>query len=87
VPGLWTDLLACLQLRVKDGAQFEGDSQRLNYHRVFGGQLLGQFIRTASASAVTSHTIWFHRSFRTDRRLLLRQHSPVLAHGRCFPAR
>jgi acyl-CoA thioesterase-2 len=35
-------------------------------------------------SAVTSHTVWFHRSFRTDRWLLLRQHSPVLAHGRCF---
>jgi acyl-CoA thioesterase-2 len=35
-------------------------------------------------SAVTSHTVWFHRPFRTDRWLLLRQHSPVLAHGRCF---
>jgi acyl-CoA thioesterase-2 len=35
-------------------------------------------------SAVTSHTVWFHRQFRTDRWLLLRQHSPVLAHGRCF---
>jgi acyl-CoA thioesterase II len=30
------------------------------------------------------HTIWFHRPFRTDRWLLLRQHSPLLAHGRCF---
>jgi acyl-CoA thioesterase II len=39
---------------------------------------------TQFTSAVTSHTIWFHRSFRTDRWLLLRQHSPVLAHGRCF---
>jgi acyl-CoA thioesterase II len=39
---------------------------------------------TAFTSAVTSHTIWFHRPFRTDRWLLLRQHSPVLAHGRCF---
>jgi acyl-CoA thioesterase-2 len=33
---------------------------------------------------VTSHSVWFHRQFRTDRWLLLRQHSPVLAHGRCF---
>jgi hypothetical protein len=32
----------------------------------------------------SSYTIWFHRSFRTDRWLLLRQHSPLLAHGRCF---
>ncbi len=39
---------------------------------------------TVFTSAVTAHTIWFHRPFRTDRWLLLRQHSPVLAHGRCF---
>jgi len=39
---------------------------------------------TAFASAVTSHTIWFHRPLRTDGWLLLRQHSPILAHGRCF---
>jgi acyl-CoA thioesterase II len=39
---------------------------------------------TAFASAVTSHTVWFHRPFRTDGWLLLRQHSPLLAHGRCF---
>lgn len=35
-------------------------------------------------SAVTSHTIWFHRPFRTDAWFLLRQHSPLLAHGRSF---
>ena len=39
---------------------------------------------TAFTSAVTSHTIWFHRPFRTDAWLLLRQHSPLLAHGRSF---
>ncbi len=39
---------------------------------------------TAFTSAVTSHTLWFHRPFRTDQWLLLRQHSPLLAHGRCF---
>lgn len=39
---------------------------------------------TTFTSAVTSHTVWFHRPFRTDAWLLLRQHSPVLAHGRCF---
>jgi acyl-CoA thioesterase-2 len=39
---------------------------------------------TAFASAVTSHTLWFHRPLRTDEWLLLRQHSPILAHGRCF---
>jgi acyl-CoA thioesterase II len=39
---------------------------------------------TQFTSAVTSHTVWFHQPFRTDQWLLLRQHSPVLAHGRCF---
>lgn len=38
----------------------------------------------AFTSAVTSHTLWFHRPFRTDNWLLLRQHSPLVAHGRCF---
>jgi acyl-CoA thioesterase-2 len=39
---------------------------------------------TQFTSAVTSHTLWFHRPFRTDEWLLLRQHSPLLAHGCCF---
>lgn len=39
---------------------------------------------TAFLSAVTTHTLWFHRPIRTDRWLLLRQHSPVLTAGRCF---
>lgn len=39
---------------------------------------------TAFTSAVTSHTLWFHRPFRTDQWLLLRQRSPLMAHGQCF---
>jgi acyl-CoA thioesterase-2 len=39
---------------------------------------------TAFTSAVTSHTLWFHRPVRTDGWLLLRQHSPLVAHGRSF---
>jgi acyl-CoA thioesterase-2 len=39
---------------------------------------------TTFTSAVTSHALWFHRPFRTDAWLLLRQHSPVLSGGRCF---
>ncbi|GAA2121712.1 acyl-CoA thioesterase [Actinomadura napierensis] len=39
---------------------------------------------TAFTSAVTSHTLWFHRPFRTGDWLLFRQHSPLVAHGRCF---
>ena len=39
---------------------------------------------TAFTSAVTAHTVWFHRPFRTDDWLLLRQQAPIVAHGRCF---
>ena len=39
---------------------------------------------TVFLSAVTSHTLWFHRTVRTDDWLLLRQHSPLLAHARAF---
>ena len=39
---------------------------------------------TAFTSAVTSHTLWFHRPFRTDQWLLLRQRSPLMAHRRSF---
>jgi acyl-CoA thioesterase len=52
---LWTGLLGCLDLHLEheqseanNGTVFEGVSQQLDYHRVFGGQLLGQFIRAAS---------------------------------------
>ena len=38
----------------------------------------------AFISAVTSHTIWFHRLSSTGDWLLLRQHSPLAAHARCF---
>ena len=45
--------------------EFEGRNQHLDYHRVFGGQLLGQFIRIASATcpdkAVKSqHVVFTH---------------------------
>ncbi|GAA5052249.1 acyl-CoA thioesterase [Nocardia callitridis] len=39
---------------------------------------------TAFTSATISHTLWFHRPFRTDDWLLLRNHAPLVAHGRCF---
>ena len=38
----------------------------------------------AFTSGVTSHTLWFHRPFGTDGWLLLRQHGPIIAHGRSF---
>lgn len=39
---------------------------------------------TAFHSAVTSHTMWFHRPIRTDDWLLIRQDSPIVAGGRCY---
>lgn len=35
-------------------------------------------------TAVTSHTLWFHRPFRVDDWLLVSQEAPVVAHGRAF---
>ena len=35
-------------------------------------------------TAVTSHTVWFHRPFRLDEWCLIAQHSPTLARARGF---
>jgi acyl-CoA thioesterase-2 len=35
-------------------------------------------------TAVTSHTLWFHRPFRVDEWLLIVQEAPVVAHGRSY---
>jgi acyl-CoA thioesterase-2 len=35
-------------------------------------------------TAVTSHTLWFHRPFRVDDWLLIAQEGPVVAHGRSY---
>ncbi len=35
-------------------------------------------------TAVTSHSLWFHQSFRLDDWLLIAQQSPVVANGRAF---
>ena len=35
-------------------------------------------------TAVTSHTVWFHRPFRVDDWLLISQAAPVVAHGRAW---
>jgi acyl-CoA thioesterase-2 len=82
VPDLWSDLLACLDLHPvpsggteveragDDVTEFEGRNQQLDYHRVFGGQLLGQFLRIASATCPdkdvkSQHTV-FTREGRAD---------------------
>jgi acyl-CoA thioesterase II len=82
VPDLWSDLLACLDLHPvpsggtgeahagDDVTEFEGRNQQLDYHRVFGGQLLGQFLRIACLTfpdkAVKSQHAVFTREGRAD---------------------
>ena len=91
VPDLWTDLLGCLDIAktsADDGgtAEFEGRNQQLEYHRVFGGQLLGQFLRIASLTcpdkAVKSQHAVFAREGRADEPV---RYQAICAHeGRSF---
>ncbi|MEV0358260.1 acyl-CoA thioesterase domain-containing protein [Nocardia sp. NPDC050697] len=39
---------------------------------------------TDFTSAPITHSLWFHRALRADDWLLLRHHSPLVAHGRCY---
>lgn len=75
MPDLWNDLLACLELRADASADrpdsdtsatsavFEGTNQQLEYHRLFGGQLLGQFVRAAEATCPTKRIKSLHALF------------------------
>jgi acyl-CoA thioesterase II len=72
---LWTDLLGCLDLRVASQRSdtdsvmvFEGVSQQLDYHRVFGGQLLAQFIRAASLACPGKTAKSLHAVFAREGR-------------------
>ncbi|WP_280259333.1 acyl-CoA thioesterase [Nocardia abscessus] len=80
----WTDLMSCLDLRLLpspprdptsaplDGSAcvFEGSNQRLPHQRLFGGQLLGQFVRAASLirpdKSVKSLHVLFVREGKSD---------------------
>jgi acyl-CoA thioesterase-2 len=50
VTELWDDLLDCLDLHGSAASGFEGSNLKLPYHRLFGGQMLAQFVRAASLS-------------------------------------
>jgi acyl-CoA thioesterase II len=94
VPDLWTDLLGCLQLRTRDGERpdahdvvvFEGANQWLNYHRLFGGQLLGQFIRAAGLTCRDKTVKSLHAVFAREGRPDDPVHYQVTRHhqGRSF---
>src|SRR6478735_3403506 len=91
VPDPWTDLLACLDVSSSmahgdDAGKFECRNQQLEYHRVFGGQLLGQFLRIASLTcpdkAVKSQHTVFTREGRADEPV---RYQAIRAHeGRSF---
>ncbi|MGV0601898.1 acyl-CoA thioesterase II, partial [Mycolicibacterium pulveris] len=75
MPDLWRDLLACLDLTASaapasrdDGIRYQGRNQRLNYHRVFGGQLLAQFLRIASLTYPDKAVKSQHAVFTTEGR-------------------
>lgn len=79
-------LLACLELRpVADGAS-EGANLDIDYHRVFGGQILAQIIVAASAAvpgkAVKSLSVLFAREGDASRPV--RYRCTVLHQGRTF---
>jgi acyl-CoA thioesterase-2 len=73
VPDLWTDLLGCLKLhRTADGI-FEGTNQQLDYHRLFGGQLLAQLVRAACLTCPDKVVKSLHAVFAREGRA----HEPV----------
>jgi acyl-CoA thioesterase-2 len=45
------NVLTCLDVREKGPGTYVGDNLDLDYHRVFGGQILGQTLRAAAAAA------------------------------------
>jgi acyl-CoA thioesterase-2 len=59
------NVLACLDLQEKEQGTYVGDNLELDYHRVFGGQILGQTLRAVAAAdgskAVKSLTQLFPR--------------------------
>jgi acyl-CoA thioesterase-2 len=80
MPDLWSDLVSCLDLSATPSGDdvFEGHNLRLPYSRVFGGQLLGQFVQAATAgipdkSIKSLHTV-FAREGRTDEPIRYRVH-------------
>lgn len=51
------NVLACLDVREASPGTYTGDNLELDYHRVFGGQILGQTLRAASAAAADGKVV------------------------------
>ncbi|MFD4356936.1 acyl-CoA thioesterase [Nocardia sp. NPDC058518] len=89
MPDMWNDLLACLDLKPVvgiDNIALEGGNQTLPYHRVFGGQVLGQLMVAAHLAfpdkTVKSLHTAFPREGRSD--TPIRYHVNILHEGRSF---
>lgn len=52
----------------QDVSEFVGANQQLDYHRLFGGQLLGQFIRAASLTCPDKAIKSLHAVFAKEGR-------------------
>ncbi|MGH8883114.1 MAG: acyl-CoA thioesterase, partial [Stackebrandtia sp.] len=94
MPDQWSDLLACLDLRSipadddRDTAVLTGPNQNLGYYRIFGGQLLGQFVRAAQLACpdktVKSVHVLFPREGKPEQEL--RYRVQIHRQGRTFAA-
>lgn len=96
---LWSDLLDCLDLRrspLTDRPDpdehatavtvFEGSNQHLDYHRLFGGQILGQFVRSAELACPSKNIKSLHALFAREGRAEepVRYEVTCLHEGRSF---
>ncbi|MEV0685453.1 acyl-CoA thioesterase domain-containing protein [Nocardia sp. NPDC050378] len=89
MPDMWNDLLSCLDLEPVlgiDNIALQGGNQALPYHRVFGGQILGQLLTAARLArpdkvVKSLHTV-FTREGRSD--TPIRYYVSVEHEGRSF---
>ncbi|MGY0499489.1 acyl-CoA thioesterase [Nocardia sp. FBN12] len=89
MPDMWNDLLACLELKPAastDTIAYEAVNQTLPYHRIFGGQILGQLVVAArlavpEKSVKSLHTV-FTREGRSD--TPIRYEANIQHEGRSF---
>ncbi|MFD4459062.1 acyl-CoA thioesterase [Nocardia sp. NPDC058480] len=86
---MWNDLLACLELKPVvgiDNIALEGGNQALPYHRVFGGQVLGQLMVAAHLACPDKTVKSLHTAFPREGRsdTPIRYHVNILQAGRSF---
>jgi acyl-CoA thioesterase-2 len=84
---LWSDLLECLKLDIVGSqTRFSAPNHHLEYHRIFGGQLLAQFVTTACLVTPDKTVKSLHALFPREGRADEPVHYDVTRHhdGRSF---